>query len=281
MASKKARNCSTKSFIRSSANKGPAEYCRAFAVIAGASLYKSAFFSYIGEMRSSWLRNKPSTTVFRGGSTMRVVSIVLFLLFLSVSSQAEDSIQLEAAQPIEFEFGGYRFGQSPSANMVCFSGYCKSQAPGGDGRVTFPFSIYDTPGAVSTLAGLTVVNARYNFWEDQLYRVFFQVDCSPLSTEECLDDIVKSLDREFGLTPLSTSDSEYHVLQKRSVFKEFVLDSGALLKIRAFCIDGDWQMPAVDIVDKGVADRAGTSISPRYKPKKIQLPRNFGKAGPE
>lgn len=205
----------------------------------------------------------------------------LSLLLLLPTLLHAENLTPSLPAPVELEFGGYRFGQSPSANMVCFSGYCKSQAPGGDGRITFPFSIYETPGAVSTLAGLTVVNARYNFWEDQMYRVFFQVDCTPLSTEECLDDIVKSLDREFGLTPLSTSDSEHYVLERRSIFKDFILDSGAFLKIRATRVGSDWQKPAVDIVDKGVADRVGTSISPRYTPKKVPLPEKFGKEGAE
>ncbi|MCM2264133.1 MAG: hypothetical protein NDI73_02965 [Desulfuromonadales bacterium] len=208
---------------------------------------------------------------------MRFAPFLLICLLLSAPSLAADEIPAGQPQPVELEFGGYRFGQSPAANMVCFSGNCKSQAPGGDGRVTFPFSIYETPGAVSTQTGMTVVNARYNFWEDRLYRVFFQVDCTPLSTEECLDDIVKSLDREYGLTPLATSDSEQFVLGRRSITKEFILDAGAFVKIRAVRLDSGWQNPAVDIVDRGVADKAGSTLNPKFTPKNIPLPKNFGK----
>lgn len=208
---------------------------------------------------------------------MRFAPLILFCLLLPFASWAENEMPAEKTQSVELEFGGYKFGQSPSANMVCFSGYCKSQAPGGDGRITFPYSIYETPGAVSTQIGMTVVNVRYNFWEDHLYRLFFQVDCTPLSAEECLDDMIKSLDREYGLTPLSANDSEYFVPGRRLIVKDFILDSGAFLKIRAFCLDGIWQKPSVDIVDKGVSDRVGSTLSPKFTPKKILLPENFGK----
>jgi len=208
---------------------------------------------------------------------MRFALFFLLCLLLSVPSLAANENPAGQPQPIEFEFGGYRFGQSPAANMICFSGYCKSQAPGGDGRVTIPFSIYETPGAVSTQIGMTVVNARYNFWEDRLYRVFFQVDCTPLSTEECLDDMVRDLDREYGLTPLASSDYQQFVLRRRSIIKDFIMDSGAFLKIRAGSLDGIWQKPTVDIVDKGVADKAGSTLSPKFTPKNIPLPKKFGK----
>lgn len=208
---------------------------------------------------------------------MRFAPLILFCLLLPFASWAEPEMTAEKTQPVELEFGGYRFGQSPAANMVCFSGYCKSQAPGGDGRITFPFSIYETPGAVSTQIGMTVVNVRYNFWEDHLYRVFFQVDCTPLTAEECLDDTIKSLDREYGLTPLSASDSENFVLGRRSIVKDFAMDSGAFLQIRASCLDGIWLKPSVGIVDKGVADRASSTLSPRFIQKNILIPENFGK----
>jgi hypothetical protein len=208
---------------------------------------------------------------------MQFVTLLLFSLLLVSPSMAGDQTLPDQVQPVELEFGGYRFGQSPAANMVCFSGYCKSQAPGGDGRITFPFSIYETPGAVSTQIGMTIVNVRYNFWEDHLYRVFFQVDCTPLATEECLDDMIRNFDREYGLTPLSTSDSEQFVLGKRSIVKDFIMDSGAFLKIRAARQEDIWQMPSVDIVDKRVSDRVATTLSPNFTPKNIPVPGNFGK----
>lgn len=234
-------------------------------------------FSYSLHMRPDQAARLAFGRTISGDFIMRFALLLVFCLLLSTPALAADEITAGQPQPVELEFGGYRFGQSPSANMVCYSGYCKSQAPGGDGRVTFPFSVYDTPGAVSTQTGLTVVNSRYSFWEDHLYRVFFQVDCTPLSTEECLDDIVKSLNREYGLTPLSTSDSEHFVLGRRSITKEFILDSGAFLKIRAIRLDGVWQKPMVDLVDKGVADKAGVTLSPKFSPKNIPLPKNLKK----
>lgn len=203
---------------------------------------------------------------------MRMFWFLLLFLLLTQPVLATHGTPAGQTQPVELEFGGYRFGQSPAANMICQSGFCKSQAPGGDGRVSFPFSMYETPGAVSTQVGMTIVNVRYNFWEDYLYRIVFRVDCAPQATEECIDDLIKSLDREYGLTPLSTSDTQHFITGKRSILREFVTESGALVRIRAASNQGEWHMPNVDIVDKGVADRVGSTLSPSYKAKKLILP---------
>lgn len=210
---------------------------------------------------------------------MRIRSWCLLLLVLLPLplALAADPVPPDAPLPIALEFGGYQFGKAPAANMVCFSGFCKSQAPGGDGRISFPFSMYETPGAVSTLAGMTVTNARYTFWEDRLYRVFFQVDCAPLEPGECLDDVVRGLHREYGLTPLSTSDNERFVTATRSIMQDFLTDSGAYVRVRSAKNSEGWLMPSVDIVDKGVADRVGSTLSPTFKPKKLPLPTENGK----
>jgi hypothetical protein len=203
---------------------------------------------------------------------MRLVPLLLFSFLLAVPSLAADQPAAEQTQPVELEFGGYKFGQSPAANMVCFSGYCKSQAPGGDGQINFPFSIYETPGAVSTQIGMLVVNPRYNFWEDALYRVFFQVDCTPQPTEECIDDLTESLNREYGLTPLFMYDHQNFVVGSHSIQRAFVTETGALVRIRAGSNKNGWQMPTIDIIDKRVADHIGSSLNPTYRSKFTSIP---------
>jgi hypothetical protein len=200
--------------------------------------------------------------------------LLFFLLiawFFSATAFAADTAPAEPPQPVVLDFGGYHFGQSPAANMVCFSGFCKSQAPGGDGRVTFPFSIYETPGAVSSVAGLMVINPRYTFWENRLFRVVFQVDCTPLETGECLDDIEKTLGREYDLTPLSATEVLQFTTNKHFILKEYVTGSSALIKIRSASFEDESHMPVVDIVDKGMADLVGSTLSPTFKPKKLDL----------
>lgn len=209
------------------------------------------------------------------GKLMRI--LLLLLIFITLSQPAiagETGFTEEAAppQPVQFEFGGYKFGQSPAANMVCFAGFCKSQAPGGDGVFTYPFSVYETPGAVSTQIGVNVVSVRYTFWNDQLYRIGFRVDCAPQPTEECVDDLIRSLDREYDLTPLSQNDWRHFVSGKRSIIREFVSDSGAIFRLRVSSSDNEWNQPYVDIVDKSMADQVGSTLSPNYRPKKLLLP---------
>jgi hypothetical protein len=199
---------------------------------------------------------------------MRIACCCLFLtLLLPLPGIAADQSPLAAPEPLPLEFSGFRFGQPPAANMTCFTGYCKSQAPGGDGRVAFPFSIYETPGAVTTLSALTIVLPRYTFWEDRLFRVVFQVDCTPLEVDECLDDITVALDREYTLTPLSSSDQHQFAAGRRAVTREYQTDSGAFIKVRAVVSKDGPHLPWIDIVDRRMADMVGSTLNPSYKPK--------------
>jgi hypothetical protein len=196
----------------------------------------------------------------------------LSVLLLSPPLLNAQQLTASPSEPVKLEFSGYRFGQSPSANMVCGSGYCKNQAPTGDGLLDRPFSVYETPGALTTLGGLTIIRPRYTFWEEQLYRLSFQVDCAPLEAEECLDDIIKTLDREYGLTALTTNDSQQFLPGNRIALREFVTEAGAFIKIRAVMLANEWQMPIVDIADREMVNRVGATLSPNYKPHKIERP---------
>jgi len=197
---------------------------------------------------------------------MRLAGYCLLLtLLLPATGIAADQSPVAPPEPLPLEFSGFRFGQSPGANMTCFSGYCKSQSPGGDGRVSFPFSIYETPGAVTTLSGLTIVKPRYTFWEDRLFRVVFQVDCTPLEVDKCLDDITGTLDREYTLTPLSSSDQHQFAAGKRAVTREYQTESGAVIKVRVVVTKDGPHLPWVDIVDRRMADQVGSTLNPNYR----------------
>jgi hypothetical protein len=224
------------------------------------------------------VRYAPSDAAVSKEISLRTVLTLFLLILLSMPAvAAETPAPPPDPEPVSLEFSGYKFGRSPSANMVCSHGYCKSQAPGGDGRITLPYSTYETPDAVSTLAGLTVVRPRYTYWDDRLYRVFFQVDCSPLEIDECLDDIVTTLDREYGCLPLSSTETRQFVTDRHVVVKEFLTESGAFIKVRAVTLEGEAQMPMIDIVDKGIANLVGTSLSPTFRPKKVIAPQDLQK----
>lgn len=197
---------------------------------------------------------------------MRVAVFFCLFLLLPVLVLAAGASQSELAPAMDLEFSGYRFGQSPSANMTCFSGYCKSQAPGGDGRITFPFSVYETPGAVSTLAGLVVVKPRYTFWEDRLYRVSFQVDCTPLEPAACLDDIVATLHREYTLFPLAASDTQQFIEERHILLREFRTESGALVNIRSTTLKDQPVMTVVDIIDQTMAGLVISTVTATHRP---------------
>lgn len=207
---------------------------------------------------------------------MRLLLCLVFLLFPCAVLAAEQ-IPAGSPAPVELEFSGYRFGQHPAANMVCYSGYCKSQAPGGDGQIDFPFSVYETPGAVSTLSGLAVVNPRYTFWDNHLYRVYFRVDCSPLEMSSCLEDIVKTLDREYGLTPLVASDIQQFIEERHVVTREFRTDSGAFIRVRSASQKDQQTMPSIDIIDQEMAAGVATSVVSTYRQKNTALSEVDGK----
>ena len=97
---------------------------------------------------------------------------------------------------------------------------------------------------------MTVVGTRYNFWNDQLYRIGFRVDCTPQEPEECIEDLIRSLDREYDLTPLTKSDWQQFISGRRSILREFVSSTGAIIRVRASTHANEWNQPYVDIVDK-------------------------------
>ncbi|TLM68488.1 MAG: hypothetical protein FDZ69_02600 [Deltaproteobacteria bacterium] len=200
---------------------------------------------------------------------MRFLKYVILLLPLlqAPSPAAGEEFRSEEYQPTALSFGGYQFGKEPSANMTCYSGYCKSQAPGGDGRIDFPFSVYETPGAVSPMSALAIVAPRYTFWDDRLYRVFFQVDCTPLEMHECLEDIETALHREYGLTAVAASDVQKYAEERRVIVREFRTDSGANIRIRYAGVKNHQPQVIVDIIDPGMARLVATTLNPGHKPK--------------
>lgn len=197
--------------------------------------------------------------------------LFLVLLFLSCSALATEQLPVVQPAPVELEFSGYQFGKSPAANMTCYSGYCKSQAPGGDGRIDFPFSVYETPGAVSSLGTLVIVNPRYTFWDDHLYRVLFQVDCTPREADECLADIVGTLNREYGLTPVASSDTQQFNEERRVIIKDFRTDSGAFIRVRYSKLKDAQARLLVDIIDQETAKLVVSSVVPEYKLKQEEF----------
>ena len=201
---------------------------------------------------------------------LSILATLLFLLFFTVQTRAAEAEP--AASLVDLKFSGYKLGQAPSANMVCLSGYCKSQGPDGDGLISFPYSTYGTPGAVSTLSGLMVVNPRYSFWNEQLYRISFQVDCTPLEMAECLDDIIVTLDREYDLIPISSSETQQFALARHIIVKEFATESGAIVKLRSVASAEGPQLPLVNIIDQDMANQVGTTLSPNFKPKQLKVP---------
>lgn len=247
---------------------GPAGNCRAFSLQNGTSSHPLI-------VNSKGVCRTLVTADAAKGEIMRSW-LLLVVGLLSCSTLAAEQIPATRPDPVELEFSGYKFGQSPAANMVCYSGYCKSQAPGGDGRIAFPFSVYETPGAVSTLSGLTIINPRYTFWQDRLYRVMFQVDCALLAPDQCLADIDTALDREYGLTPLASSDIRRFTEGQHTITKDFRTNSGAFVRIRMTSMKDQKTLNVLDLVDKKMAEEVATTVFSIYKQKNDDPPEGGG-----
>ena len=70
---------------------------------------------------------------------MRICLVVLFLLFPILAEAG--MVALDTSKVSSFQFRDAQFGQPPLYDMVCDRGYCKSQAPGGDGRIKIPYNL--------------------------------------------------------------------------------------------------------------------------------------------
>ena len=206
---------------------------------------------------------------------MKSIHLLACLILLLPFNLYAGSIVLDTSQMPDLNFRGVQFGQSPTANMVCVHGYCKSQSPGGDGRVKLSLSSYNLSGDTIDISDVPITPPKYSFWKDQLYQVSFSLDCEPDEADACVDVATNALNEQYGLTIVASFDEIIYPERLAFHSREYVTRSGALVVTLRMMQDGTWENPRVIIYNHNMRDQVALAANPKYKAKKIRVPEGY------
>lgn len=178
----------------------------------------------------------------------------LYAAPLSVNKPAPSSPPLQ----------GLRFGEAPLPDMICLNGLCMADSSSEE-RTNRIFSSYNKPVDLTHFGGVAITSPQYDYFENQLFRISFQLRCRVSQGDACMESVADELDRTYGLTAIQ--DAEQETFPGRTVLtREFRTDAGAVVSFSRDKIDGQWQQPLVRIYDLPLMDSVRESANPRYRP---------------
>jgi len=208
-----------------------------------------------------------STSRFITGR-LTVLSIAVAALLFSGEAAIAAKF-LDITSPPEFEFNGQRFGAAPAFAMNCLRGDCP-QHPS-----TFPIATYTLNGGLREYAGVPVTPPRYTYWQQQLSRVLFRLECDVPQGAQCLDAVVAQLDARYDLTLLKENTLVHHASDSHTWERLYVTGAGAVVTTRLTCWEGAWELPLVEIIDQRAMNEAALAANPDYRVKQLRLPEGF------
>lgn len=114
------------------------------------------------------------------------LAISLLLLSLAVPANSHSEA---------FTFNHLAFGQSPPAEMICVGGTCPGeQLP--PGKVFF--RKYKFPRDTNFFGNVPILTPTYDFSQDGLFRIRFEVLCAPARLEMCIEELSSTLEEQYG-----------------------------------------------------------------------------------
>ncbi|HKK02184.1 MAG TPA: hypothetical protein VJ955_08455, partial [Desulfuromonadales bacterium] len=96
---------------------------------------------------------------------------------------------------------GLQFGEAPLTSMVCFSGSCAADSPKEQASL---IASYNKPLVLTFFGGAAIAPPKYDYFENQLFRISFALRCRPDQAEKNFKNIAAALTRDYGLTPVDT-----------------------------------------------------------------------------
>ena len=178
---------------------------------------------------------------------------------------------LDSSKISSFSFRDAKMGQPPFYDMTCDHGYCKSQAPGGDGRVKVPYNVFARVSDPSSIAGIEISTPKYYYWKDQLFRITFFIKCNSDNTDECFDLVLYEISREDMLILLANESVDFVAIDQKMSGRSFVSTSGALLSAVQTENKGDREL-LIDIWDKKLRDELNLNLNPKYRAVPVSVP---------
>jgi len=204
-----------------------------------------------------------------------LLGALTLLLVMVAPVAAAERVPLDTSRPPELIFNAQRFGSAPPPEMVCVHGHCRPDTDPTMRPVRVPYSSYELSGGLNHFAGFAIEPPRYSYWEDRLYRVFFRVQCDPEAIDACFDALAAEFDARYGLTFVEKRNEEIPRLRAESHVRRYVTRSGALVAF-SYRREGPLtELPRVEIIDHGTAERVALASNPRYKAKTFLVPAGY------
>lgn len=196
---------------------------------------------------------------------MKIILLAILLLMPGVT-QAETIFGPAQVETPGFDFQGLRFGQSPPEDMICIRGVCgdetaKSVGHNPDARI---LASYKRAQDLSFLGRIEISAPQYDFFENQLVRVMFTVDCRKAEQSRCLEEIVQHLTSRDAVVP---RDEFHRVLTDGSEiqFTAYEILSGIIMEIHQGTVAGRRKKPIVKIFDEKLMTKVRVAANPNYE----------------
>jgi hypothetical protein len=185
---------------------------------------------------------------------------ILFILFsfsLIVHAQSDQLANLK--------FQSIHLGQSTTNEMICVSGLCIAE------EIKTRQSIvakYNLPVDITHYGGVKISSPRYDFYDNQLYQIFFSIACKTDKATACIENVVQELRSQYGLEQIGEIFKVYSDHQAIYSY-QFLTDTGAVVEIHREKSSNIWDRPSVKIYEKDLIDAVRISANPNYIPKDL------------
>lgn len=192
--------------------------------------------------------------------------ILLALVLVSVVAVAPEAARATEVIPggAEFEFGGLRFGQGAPKEMICIGGACLKTEDGKPPKS--PISSYKFPKDITFFGGIEISPPVYDFFEDRLLRVRFNLLCRPQDASRCIDALFAALEDDFGVAERQEFAEELSPGLSSSG-RVGLLGSGDVVTLRRESRAGILNAPAVWIENPALMDALRQAVNPAYVPR--------------
>ena len=198
------------------------------------------------------------------GEIMTRILLLLPLLLLLANPAPADTAEIKP-EISKLEFEGIFFGDFPAEGMICTRGLC----PVGDMGVGINdnariLPTYTRDKAITHFNRVRISAPEYSFFDNRMFQVFFSVRCEGEELQTCLDEIVRGLDAQYGLTLIEESSSDKDQ-SFATYFATYATESSSLVTVSVPSGKGR-SYPLVKIYDPTLMDEVRLFFNPGYKP---------------
>lgn len=190
----------------------------------------------------------------------RQIYIILVVLIFACPLTAQE-IRSQTA-PLEFQ--GLRFGQPLHDDMLCTKGPCTFAQQGKIiNKSESLISTYIKPNDITHYNFIEISSPKYDFWENRLVQVRFEIMCEPGKAESCIDSVYNGLNRQYApifikeISKQKSSQDEFKV-------KFYRTKSGEIIEVHRYKRRAKWTAPFVKIYNKELMDKVRFAANPNY-----------------